>query len=110
VGDDEEDENDDLDETYFDGEFDQLPIPFPRRDTNQSNQSIDYTDLARWFVNLGINMGNGRRVNLEDYGIGQSFDEILNMSFEQHQGNGPPPTAKKELERLKKKLKSPKIR
>jgi len=107
VGDDEEDDTDDLEENYFDGEFEQLPILFPRRDTNQSNQSLDYSDLARWFVNLGMgnmgNMGNGgRRVNLEDYGIGQSFDDILNMTFEQHQGNGPPPAAKKELERLKK--------
>jgi len=106
VLDDEEDDTDDLEENYFDGEFEQLPILFPRRDTNQSNQPLDYSDLARWFVNLGMgnmgNMGNGRRVNLGDYGIGQSLDDILNMSFEQHQGNGPPPTAKKELERLKK--------
>lgn len=73
--------------------------PPPRRlDTS----NLEYTDLARWFLSIGF--GRSGNVNLADYGIGQSLDDILNMSFEQDlaQSAGPPPASKRELSRLKK--------
>jgi hypothetical protein len=82
-----------------------VPLFYPntRRPFNLSVPPMEqYPELARLFYNLGLGGRGNRRVNLEDYGIGQSFDDILNMSFEQHQGNGPPPASKKEVERLKK--------
>jgi len=48
--------------------------------TSASSSNLDYTDLARWFLSMGI--GRGPIANLGDYGIGQSLDDILNMSFE----------------------------
>jgi len=68
--------------------------------TPASSSNLDYTDLARWFLSMGI--GRGPIANLGDYGIGQSLDDILNMSFEQDQSSGPPPASKKELSRLKR--------
>jgi len=75
-------------------------LPPPRR---LDNTNLDYTDLARWFLSMGMGLGRSPS-NLEDYGIGQSFDDILNMSFEQDlaKGSGPPPASKRELSRLKK--------
>jgi len=75
-------------------------LPPPRRlDTT----NLDYTDLARWFLSMGMGLGRSPS-SLEDFGIGQSFDDILNMSFEQDlaQSSGPPPASKRELSRLKK--------
>jgi len=75
-------------------------LPPPRR---LDSTNLDYTDLARWFLSMGMGLGRSPS-NLEDYGIGQSFDDILNMSFEQDlaKGSGPPPASKRELSRLKK--------
>jgi len=81
-----------------------VPLFYPNRSFNLSVPPMDhYPELARLFYNLGLGGGGmNRPVVLCSYGIGQSFDDILNMTFEQHQGNGPPPASKKEVERLKK--------
>lgn len=71
----------------------------PQRRVQGESGNMDYTDLARWFLGMGRSAPVG---NLADYGIGQSLDDILNMSFEQDHSSGPPPASKKELSRLKK--------
>jgi hypothetical protein len=79
-------------------EYTGFPPNFPRRTVDNNPEQIDYSHLARMLLGLRLGRGIG---NLADYGIGQSFDDILNMSFEQQTSSGPPPASKKELERLK---------
>jgi len=99
-----DEEDDDIDEDFYENEMDGLNLfRNPTSTLNIGANFMDY-DLAHWLLGLRIGGGGGRPPvgNLGDYGIGQSFDDILNMSFEQQQSSGPPPTAKKELERLKR--------
>jgi len=99
---DEEDEN--SEEEYRIGPFGLEHLLMGRPNLNP-NGRIDVAELARWLMGVRID-SNGPAVqvvgNLGDYGFGQSFDDILNRSFEEHKGSGPPPASKRELNRLKK--------
>jgi len=99
-----DEDTDDIDDDFYENEMDALNLfRNPTSTLNIGANFMDY-DLAHWLLGLRIGGGGGRPPvgNLGDYGIGQSLDDILNMSFEQQQSSGPPPTAKKELERLKR--------
>jgi len=100
---DEEDEN--SEEEYRIGPFGLDQLLMGRPNLNNNNGRIDMADLARWLMGLRIG-ADGPAVqvvgNLADYGFGQTFDDILNRSFNEDKGSGPPPASKRELNRLKK--------
>jgi len=96
---DEEDEN--SEEEYRIGPFGLEHLLMGRPNLNNSGR-IDVAELARWLMGVRLEPGVQVVGNLADYGYGQSLDDILNRTFEEHKSSGPPPASKRELNRLKK--------